>query len=288
MSSKKLIDMADSANLYLTSHQGHLYSRVTQDEQYARGVLTPLIRGGLHLPELWKAITHDKGRKLVLVDCGPALEGDGKFHVDLFAPVSNLERYVALDVNQDLLSIAIDSLVKTSIQVQTIQGTFERIPRSSLDIPPDSEALFLLGSTFMNYEIEAIRKIFSSLAQPGDLLALQALLQPDDNIRPEGYESEDVLAFTFAPLELLGARQEDFIATVVWQSERIEFRFQAKTEIYINHPQCSLIEEGDIVLTGFSRRPPRREHEKELRSLFSQSYTKISHGVATSIGLLQG
>ena len=52
----KLVDLADSANLYLTPRQGDLYAKAISSLSYNKGVLQPLFAAEDELPALLRSV----------------------------------------------------------------------------------------------------------------------------------------------------------------------------------------------------------------------------------------
>jgi Histidine-specific methyltransferase, SAM-dependent len=286
---KKLVDLAESANLYLTAKQGGLYQKaIRQSPDYNSHILQPLYQAEVELPWLLNIARDFGDRDLTLVDCGPGTVEDGRLHIDMLAKFSRNLSYIIIDVNASLLDTVLRGLPSIG-SVVTIDKRFEDLERSHLEISDRSDALFIFGSTAMNFDLLYFKSILDRLTRPGDLVALQAVLCDDlDFVKHvDRYITQPIIDFTFGPLELLGARIDQFCPEFRWSDNRIEFRFRALDKMLLLHPECRELDVGDIVLTGFSRRPSRIDYELEMKRLFRHAATRVSAGgVAISVGVI--
>ena len=285
----KLVDMANSANLYLADRQGSLYERAIQSPVYHDMVLEPLEVAEEILPYLWLELTGSGPKHIALIDCGPGIPRWGRSHIDLMTTVAHVSRYIVIDVNGELLSKVVAAAKTEGIDVAKVEERFENVGRPDLRIPDGCEALFLLGSTVMNYEEEAIKSMLGSLAKDGDYVATQIQLRSTESecIDLSRYQSEEIAEFTFGPLELMGDKRSDFTSAFSCERGRIEFRFIARDHVHLGHPRCESLAPGDVVLTGFSRRPSLVEHQSALAMWFRRFVVRVSRSnVSTSIGVI--
>jgi hypothetical protein len=253
--------------------------------------LQPLYLAEKQLPELLVEMRLRGDRQLAIVDCGPGTLDDGRLHLNLISSEFEISSYLIVDVNSSLLESVASGLASdnTCRGVSTIRRKFEDLDRSALAIPNDSDALFIFGSTAMNFDPEHLNKVIRRMTTSNDLVAFQALLRTEAEavIHVDRYRTPEIFDFTFGPLALAGADRESLVPEFRWLRDRVEFLFRAKDATKLRLDSIPHLDSGDLVLTGFSRRPTLREHEDILKSLFSKySLIVSSDGVATSIGLV--
>jgi hypothetical protein len=283
---RTVVDLSQSANLYLTSEQGHEYETVLASRHYRESVVTPLAMGAAMLPCLLKSIAGAKGsERITVIDCGPATAEESVRKLHSLLQAVTVLKYVVVDVNSLLLSKVKAGVVGAlALPVTTLQHRFEELNGRMLQQHIEGQGLLLFGSTGMNYEQSELAQLFSNLCFPGLFVSLESLLRTD-GASASGYESDSVLQFAFGPLALLGASREQFDCQVLARSDRVRLEFIARRTIRLLHPDAPLLHKGDRVWTAFSRRPTLFEHQQEVGRLLKRFDTFVlGNQVAASLG----
>jgi uncharacterized SAM-dependent methyltransferase len=278
--------------LYLTDRQGILYEKAISSESYNKNVQLPLSRVKELIPLLWRGIHVGKTRPITLIDLGPAALEEATQHINLFKSNCDLSKYIVVDINEMLLERVADRLsIKYPGIISEICEQFENVTRDSIGIIPNSTAIFLIGSTAMNYQIPNLAKIMNKMAAPGDFFAITIILHNRRHLTSElthDYESAHIDDFTFAPLKLIGGEKKDYKYIAFWNNDRVEFRFRAIRNSTLAHPKLKIIKPGDTFITGFSRRPSISKHLSDLELLFDVHRTIINEErIVTSLGRIR-
>lgn len=284
---RTVIDMSDSANLYLTSAQGKLYESVLANSLYQEFVAIPLAQAANALPLLLQSIASTDARQpLTIVDCGPATAEESIRKLKGLRRVVSIRRYVAVDVNSRLLS-----KVKTGVNarfkfpVATIHKRFEDLDSLAVREHAKGKVLLLFGSTCMNYDPAELLMLMHRLSFPGMLVSLETLLRNKEPFSSREYESDAVMRFVFGPLGLTDAAREDFNFRSVTDNGRVRLEFVARRKVKLRHPKVPTLHPGDRVWTAFSRRPTLLEHQEELAQITARFDTFVlENRVAASLG----
>jgi hypothetical protein len=140
-----ILDLSDSANLYLTPTQGRWFEEVLTDAAYKVSVAEPLSKAGDALPYLLGSVTpHDGHRKLTVIDCGPATAEESVRKLQALKHVITVSRYVVVDINSRLLSkVKAGVTAELGLPVTTLQTRFEELvvgllKLARIDVPPVS------------------------------------------------------------------------------------------------------------------------------------------------------
>jgi hypothetical protein len=284
-----ILDLSDSANLYLTPSQGRLYERVLADNLYRESVAGPLAQAGNALALLLTTIAPMDTQPLTIVDCGPATAEESIRKLRALRHVVKVRRYVAVDVNSRLLS-KVKAGVASNLRfpVTTLQKRFEELDTQTLREHAEGKVLLLFGSTCMNYEPAALLRLMHRLSFPGLLISLESLLRNDSLSSSRGYESDAVVRFAFGPLALLDADIEDFDFHSRAASGRVRLEFVAKRRTRLEHPKAPRLSPGDRVWTAFSRRPTLLEHQAEVSQIAARFDTFVlENRVVASLGQVE-
>jgi len=282
-----VVDLSESANLYLTARQGEAYEAVVADQMYRESIAAPLAAGAEMLPHLLRSIaTGKKVNPVTIVDCGPATAEESLRKLDSLRQVVTVLRYVVVDVNPRLVSKVKTGVVHSSaVPVTILRRRFEELDPSILRQHITGGALLLFGSTGMNYESAELVHLLRKLCFSGMLVSLESLLR-DDEVLTRGYESEAVIQFAFAPLSLLGASREQFEFRPSLSEGRVSLEFVAKRRTQLRHPEAPVLQPGDRVRTAFSRRPTLYDHQQEVGRILGSNFNTfvLRNRVAASLG----
>ncbi len=287
---RTLLDLADSANLYLTPAQGKLYESVLADGSYLESVAAPLAQAGDALALLLKSVASLGARQpLTVVDCGPATSEESIRKLRALRHVVAVRRYVAVDVNSRLLSkVKAGVVADLGFPVTTIQKRFEELDSDALHKHAEGTVLLLFGSTCMNYEREVLRRLMHRLSFPGLLISLETLLRNDGVLSSSEYASDAVARFAFGPLWLLDAVPEHFDFRSIAANGRVLLEFIAKRRIRLDHPEAPPLLPGDRVWTAFSRRPTLLEHQAEVSRIAARFDSFVlENRVVASLGQVE-
>ena len=178
------------------------------------------------------------------MDCGPGTLDDGSLHVKLITDVVSLTDYIVVDVNSSLIDDVVQGLVlgDNPIRVASVSERFENLSREKLGIPDNSDALFMFGSTGMNFDPLILRKVIKNLTRAGDMVSLQALIrnEGDNSCHVARYQNPSIVEFTFGPIEVLGGTLGQFSAEFRWMNDRVEFCFRAMDRVFLALPRMPL------------------------------------------------
>lgn len=285
--SQTVVDLADSANLYLTDMQARWYEGVLHDVNYNNTVAERLAEAADTIPCLYRSVAGAKARRpLAVVDCGPATAEESVRKLRLMAGVAKVTRYIAIDVNSRLLSKVRAGVHRDlGIEVTTVEAKFETLDRNIIERPTQGEILLIFGSTAMNYEPDVLISLLGRLSSPGIFISVETLLRNGVHTLAAGYHSPAVETFVFGPLWLVGGRRDAFDFRAVESLDRVSLQFVAKSDVRLRHPEIPALRLGDIVQTCFSRRPTLSEHKAEFCRVVSRCETAvINDTVAGSLG----
>jgi hypothetical protein len=166
----KYLDIGASANLYLTPSQGDLYEvAVMRSALYHEQVLKPLYAAEARLGELLR--TFDLSRPLSVIDCGPGSAEDANLHLALLSAMATIACYVVVDVNDTLRDNVVRG-VSERVRARGVRARFETLSRAALGVAANTQALFIVGSTAMNFEPDDLALLVRNMTGPGDLVWL--------------------------------------------------------------------------------------------------------------------
>jgi hypothetical protein len=287
---RKVFDLSDSSNLYLTPRQGRWYEGVLADSTYRDSVAAPLAQAGNALPCLLQSVaTARDGQPLTVVDCGPATAEESVRKLRALVSIVAVRRYVVIDVNSMLLSKVKQGVTaQTKFPVTTIQRRFEEIESRVLRLDAEGGVLLLFGSTGMNYESGDLVRLMRRMCFPGMLVSLESLLRNEAPPSSREYESEAISRFAFGPLRLLGADPEQFDFRSVSAKDRVRLEFVARRTVVLRHRKVLRLRPGDQVWTAFSRRPTLGQHQAEVGQIAVRFSTFVlENRVAASLGQIE-
>jgi uncharacterized SAM-dependent methyltransferase len=284
---RAVVDLAESANLYLTERQGLLYERAIGGREYRKTVLGPIERAEGALPWLWGEAFGRNRKPVAIVDCGPGTAAEALRHLGFLHRQALVSRYVAVDVNPRLLSRVAEAVGRRrGVPINTICARFEDLTRLQLPLPRATPILLMLGSTIMNFEVSAWIELIRGLTTTGDYLWVLEVTAPARRPKQHAsaYNTPAISAFTFEPLRLLAGRRQDFRSDLRWKGDRVEFGFRAVRAVTLGQHGIHL-RRGDAVVTGFSRRPSLAEHRSSMLSLCRDVHSYVTPaGVVASLG----
>jgi hypothetical protein len=281
-----VLDLTESANLYLTPQQGRQYEAVLANHHYQESIAVPLARGVAMLPNLLRSVACiDDREPFTVIDCGPATADESVRKLRSLGQVVAVTRYVVVDVNSRLLSNVKAGVIQAlKVPVTTLQLRFEELDSAALNQYIDGKSVLLFGSTGMNYEHFELIRLLRRLCASGTFVCLESLLQNGSTF-PDGYDSAAVSQFAFGPLSLLGASSRQFDFRAVAGRDRVRIEFIARRTVQLCHPDVSLLRRGDRVWTAFSRRPTLIEHQQEISKIARHFDTFVwRNRMAVSIG----
>lgn len=287
---RTVLDLSDSANLYLTPTQGGLYEGVLADRLYQELVAAPLAQAEDALALLLTTVASmDNHRPLTIVDCGPATAEESIRKLRTLRHVVTVCRYVAVDVNARLLSrVRTGVVAELGFSVTTLQKRFEELDAEALRDHAEGKVLLLFGSTCMNYEHSELLRLMHRLSFRGMLISVESLLRNVDPFSSRAYESDAVVRFAFGPLRLLDAVLEHFDFRSVATNGRVRLEFVAKRRMRLKHPEAPRLLPGDRVWTAFSRRPTLLEHQMEMSQIAARFNTFVlDNRVVASLGQVE-
>ena len=287
---RTVIDLCDSANLYLTTLQGHWYEQVLADPMYQKSVTSPLTHAAESLPYLLRSVaTTKRDQPFTVVDCGPATAEESIRKLRALQNFITIGRYVVIDINSRLLTNVKRGVAsQAGLQVTAIRQRFEEVTSETLRAHASGKVLLLFGSTGMNYERVALLRLMRRLCFPGNFVSMESVLRDGARPSPGPYESEAVARFAFGPLWHRGAKREDFQYRSVPAEDRVRIEFIAKRDLTLGRPRKLRLRRGDSVWTAFSRRPTISEHQEELAQLARRFDTFIWHNkVAASVAQIK-
>jgi Histidine-specific methyltransferase, SAM-dependent len=282
-----LVDMSDSANLYLTPTQGRLYEGVLADSVYQKAVAGPLAEAGNGLATLLESVASTEADEpLTVIDCGPGTAEESVRKLRSLRGVVSVRRYVAVDVNSRLLSkVKTGVVAELGFPVSTIQKRFEELDSHSVREHAEGKVLLLFGSTCMNYEHSELIRLIRGLSFPGMLISMESMLRTREAFSSKEYESDAVIQFAFGPLGLLDAALEHFDFRSIAANGRVRLEFIAKRSVRLRHPKIPALRSGDRVWTAFSRRPTLLEYQQEISQIAARFDTFVlENRVAASLG----
>ena len=282
-----VLDLSDSANLYLTATQGRWFEAVLADASYEESVARPLALAAHALPYLLSELAPAVGGKpLTVVDCGPATAEESIRKLRALEKVVAIRQYIAVDVNSRLLT-KVEAGVRAELgfPVSTVRKRFEELDGLVLRKHSEGEVLLLFGSTGMNYEPTGLMKLMRRLCVPGTFISFESLLRNGKVLASREYQSDEVIRFAFGPLWLLGATLDQFDFRLLPTRDRLRLEFRARRPISLDHPSVPNLREGDRVWTAFSRRPTLAEYQSEVSRITGRFDTFVVEGqVVASIG----
>jgi hypothetical protein len=285
-----ILDLSDSANLYLTPTQGRWFEEVLTDAAYKVSVAEPLSKAGDALPYLLGSITpHNGHRNLTVIDCGPATAEESVRKLQALKRVITVSRYVVVDINSRLLSkVKAGVTAELGLPVTTLQTRFEELDSRTLRHHAEGESLLLFGSTGMNYGPATLRRVIRRFCFSGLLISFESLLRSGKRLSSQEYESDAVVRFAFGPLWLLGATLEQFDFQLVQAKDRLRLEFVARRAIRLQHPGAPRLHAGDRVWTAFSRRPTLSEYQTEISRITGRFEAfVVANEVVASLGQVE-
>ncbi|MFI5398246.1 MAG: L-histidine N(alpha)-methyltransferase [Candidatus Binatia bacterium] len=284
------LDLAHSANLYLTDRQAHLYESVRSCRSYRRAVAEPLRQSRACLPTLLELVRRsaEVERPLVLFDCGPGDPEDAVALASALAARVRLARYVIVDVNDTLLDETRTALQKAvDVTVETRSTAFERFSLRHEKLAADVDVVLFFGATGLNYQPRALARLLNQMGRAGTLVALQSLLVTPEQT-PAAYSERRIRSFVFEPIRLLGGNEADFRFGAARRDDRIDLEFVALRKIRLGRDNLTLVR-GDVVRTAFSRRQSWSSLGAEVANLFGDPLTLVRDGLSALIlGELKG
>ena len=287
------LDLAASANWYLTPQQARLYEKAVSTGEYMRDVLNSVRSAEEEFLRLWRSLNSSSQSDLTIVDCGPGAHEQGVSHLLMWQESCSLCEYIVIDVNARLLRKAVEVARKhLACTAKGVRSDFWDLKRDDLRLRDRSDILFLFGTTGINIDIVEFSSILSNFCLRGDRIALLEIVRKDDDGQQpslQGYCSSAVDRFVFEPVRLLGGRRRDFVRAFRYQNGRIEFLFKSRREVELDGKVRFRLARGCSVLTGFSRRPTERELEMTYGEVFENfKSSAVRGGCVATIGFWKG
>jgi hypothetical protein len=282
---RRVVDLSESSNLYLTAQQGRWFERVVHDELYSKEVVDPLSRAAGVVPSLCFAMTKgqlDSG--ISLINCGPATAKESVDRLRSMMKLGRVVEYVIVDMNSRLLQNALDGLRDAGVEVRAVCGRFEALGRGDFGKLCRGQPMLLFGSTCMNYEPSELRPLLARMVDPGTFVAMETLVRKASIQDAGAYMSRSVRRFVFGPLWLAGGDPGQFEFVSAESRDRIRLGFEARTKVALRHPDIGELHPNDLVWTAFSRRPSALEHLRDSRMLSNEvSVAFIGDHVAATV-----
>jgi hypothetical protein len=140
--------------------------------------------------------------------------------------------YIAVDINEKFLSLAVSQMRNASLSARGIRSLFEEIkiePKTVLTNGEDN--IVMLGLTFMNIDPNITKSIFTRFSSVAKKFCVAAKLVTErDEATLNPYRSEVAKKFSFGPLQTLGAEISAFNYSVEYQDCKLVTIFESKTE----------------------------------------------------------
>ncbi len=285
------LDIADSANLYITERQGLLYERAVSTHSYYKHVRASISRCERLLPALWKSFDVRPGYPTIVLDCGPGTSDESASRYKYWSSSISMKKYFIIDMNRRVLDRAQTSISSPAgTSPEMIQSRFEDLNREEIVGFARCRCIYLFGSTLMNFEEPNALTLLRRLCQPGDGIAFVTMTREASaplRLQMEAYCSPEVEDFVFEPLRLIGGKRVDFSAFIRPGQDRVEFCFRALRECNLRIPNELHLHRGDLVLTGFSRRPTAIEHLTTCESWFRlHESVEVGNGLILTVACI--
>jgi hypothetical protein len=273
LSSQRFIDLAYSANLYQTTEQALLYERVRRVGSYHDSVISPLYRSRSYLADVLRRRL-PRRQRVAFYDCGPDPAEAAKLLRQLDETL-NLERYIAVDVNGDLLTATQEALSeKRGLRVDKRLSAFESFSLANERLAKGTAVVLFFGATGINYSPRTLRALLQRMTKPRTIVSLQTIIgNAADSY--EAYGDAATQRFAFEPLRLLGGTKEQFSFKVGLSRNRLDMLYVANERVALGRERLE-VKRGDVVRTAFSRR-------HSLAS-FAAEFAVMGHSGTTIVG----
>ncbi|GEA07514.1 hypothetical protein KUL42_22750 [Alteromonas sp. KUL42] len=253
--------------LYQTTEQAKAYELATYgSKQYHDSLDLPILN---LIEENINLLCDSLPQNIQFIDLGPGYPSKSFRILDELQFKGLNITYFPVDVSEFFLKRATTAVTSRGIHCNQIHEKFENLAEV-LDrklFRDDGARYIFLGLTFNNFQPEYISKILSGLVNKGDRCVI--CCQSPEGISEEKltspYKTQSVDDFCFYPLKLLGLTRNSFEFTVVFESDAVRVRYQAKQAVRV---QDLVVDKGTIIETSASYRYSLPDVEKALAPYF--------------------
>jgi len=269
-------------SLYISDKQAQLFEVATQQNTAYQDELDEPILNLLssNAAEILSSIESH----INFIDLGPGHPSKSLGLLDYMLANQVTPSYYAVDISEFFLDHAVNAVRERNIVSYRIHRRFEELETTlDADIVVPSQRIMFMGLTFNNFDLSEIIKILNGIIRKGDLclICIQAKLLEQELVAP--YISENVRAFAFATLELLGFCASDVDYAPSFYDGAIHTDFITNKEIMIDDIK---IPKNTRITTAKSFRYETDFLHKQLEHIFNIPH--VYHDKQISLFVLEG